>query len=118
MLRKAQLLSVASGCALRLLLAKADLMAEAGNGVCLSSSLCFVDHFWPWQAVLCRCGQQPPPPYTMTSATWLRGCCLFAGAAPDQAHRGGPAQAPGGKDSAASLWHPSLLDQSQQHAAG
>ena len=54
MLRKAQFPSAASGCALRLLLAKANLMAAAGDGVCLSSSLCFVDHFWPWQAVLCR----------------------------------------------------------------
>ena len=41
--RKAQCPSVASGSTLRLLLAKADLMAEAGNGACLSSS-----------AMLCR----------------------------------------------------------------
>ena len=54
MLRKAQFPSVASGGALRLLLAKADLIAEAGNAVCLSSSLCFVDHIWLWKAVPCR----------------------------------------------------------------
>ena len=42
MLRKAQSPSAASGCALRLLLAKANLMAAAGDGVCLSSSLRFV----------------------------------------------------------------------------
>ena len=36
--RKAQCPSVASGGTLRLLLAKADLIAEAGNGACLSSS--------------------------------------------------------------------------------
>ena len=42
MLRKAQFPSAASGCALRLLLAKANLMAAAGDGVCLSSSLRFV----------------------------------------------------------------------------
>ena len=54
MLRKAQFPSVASDSALRSLLAKADPIAEAGNGVCLSSSLRLVDHIWLWLAVLCR----------------------------------------------------------------
>eukprot|EP00891_Asterochloris_glomerata_P007726 jgi/Astpho2/7726/Aster-02600 len=34
----------------------------------------------------------------MTSATWLRWCCLFAGAGPDQVPGGRPAQSPGGSN--------------------
>ena len=50
MLHNAQFPSGASGSTLRLLLAKADLIAE----VSLGSSLRFVDHIWLWEAVLCR----------------------------------------------------------------
>ena len=89
MLRKAQFPSAASGCALRLLLAKANLMAAAGDGVCLSSSLRFVASLALAGSAL-QVDSSLRPAYTMTSATWLSGCCLFAGAATDQAHRGGP----------------------------
>ena len=44
---------------------------------------------------LCRCLFLDPQ-NSMTSATWLRWCCLFAGAVPAQAAGGGPLRAPGG----------------------
>ena len=65
-------------------------------------------------------GHGPPPQCTVTPATWLRWCCLFAGASPDQAPGGGPAQSPGGNYSSCfpARFIAALSDQSQQHAAG
>ena len=107
MLRKAHFPSMENGSTLRLLLAKADLIAECWQWS-LSEQQCYALSTTSGSGRQCSTGgHQPPLQYIMTSATWLRWYCLFAGSASGKAPRGGPAQAPGEKDTAASLWYPS-----------